>query len=51
MYAPYHIALGAIHLAAVMQDKEEIRSWFAELTVDMDMVMEVCQVRLFVSNH
>lgn len=42
LYPPYVIALAAINMASVMQDKDnrpDIKQWFAELSVDMN---EVC---------
>ena len=40
MYPPYLIALAAIHMACVIQQKD-CRQWFAELSVDMDRVLEI----------
>ncbi|CAI9737008.1 Hypothetical predicted protein [Octopus vulgaris] len=40
MYPPYLIALACLHIACVIQDKDG-RQWFAELSVDMDKVLEI----------
>lgn len=45
LYPPFHIALAALHMACVMQHKDA-KQWFAELTVDMDKVMEISRQML-----
>lgn len=40
MYPPYLIALAAIHMAAVV-NKKDVKSWFAELSVDMGKILEI----------
>lgn len=42
LYPPYLIALAALHMAAVIQQKD-LKLWFAELTVDLSKVMEISQ--------
>lgn len=42
LYPPYMIALAAIHMACVIQQKDT-KQWFAELSVDMDKVVEITQ--------
>ena len=42
LYPPYQIALAAIHMACVVQQKDSTQ-WFAELSVDMDKVLEITQ--------
>lgn len=37
-YCWFQIAIGALHIACVMLGKENLKSWFAELNVDMDKV-------------
>ncbi|XP_001625017.2 cyclin-C [Nematostella vectensis] len=40
IYPPYLIALAAIHMACVIQQKDS-KQWFAELSVDMDQIVEI----------
>ena len=42
MYPPYMIALTAIYMACVIQQKD-CKQWFAELSVDMQKIMEITQ--------
>jgi cyclin C len=42
LYPPYLIALAAIHMACVIQQKDT-KQWFAELSVDMDKIVEITQ--------
>jgi hypothetical protein len=35
----FQIAIAALHIACVMLGKENQKSWFAELNVDMDKVI------------
>ena len=42
IYPPYQIALAAIYMACVIQQKDS-KQWFAELSVDMDKVLEITQ--------
>ncbi|KAL4715240.1 hypothetical protein ACJJTC_007822 [Scirpophaga incertulas] len=41
LYPPYQIAIGALNLACVMLGKENHKSWFAELNVDLDKIQEI----------
>lgn len=40
LYPPYLIALSALHIACVIQQKD-LKQWFAELSVDMDKILEI----------
>lgn len=40
LYPPYLIALAALHLASVILQKD-LKQWFAELTVDLDKIIEI----------
>lgn len=40
LYPPYLIALGSLHLASVILQKD-LKQWFAELTVDLDKIIEI----------
>ena len=40
MYPPYMIALACIHMAAVVT-KKDVKGWFAELSVDMEKILEI----------
>jgi len=40
MYPPYQIALACLHIASVMLNKD-LKQWFAELSVDMEKVLEI----------
>lgn len=40
LYPPYMVALAALHMAAVMQQKD-LKVWFAELNVDLDKIIEI----------
>lgn len=40
LYPPYQIAIGCLHIACVILQKE-LKSWFAELNVDMEKVQEI----------
>lgn len=40
MYPPYMIALACIHMAAVVT-KKDVKAWFAELSVDMEKILEI----------
>ncbi|XP_014661920.1 PREDICTED: cyclin-C-like [Priapulus caudatus] len=40
LYPPYQIALAALHMACVMLNRDA-KQWFAELSVDMDKIMEI----------
>lgn len=42
LYPPYQIALAVIHMACVIQQKDS-KHWFAELSVDMDKILEITQ--------
>ena len=42
LYPPYLIALAAIHMACVIQQKDT-KQWFAELSVDMDKIVQITQ--------
>ena len=42
VYPPYEIALAAIYMACVIQQKDA-KQWFADLSVDMDKVLEITQ--------
>ncbi|CAH1782036.1 unnamed protein product [Owenia fusiformis] len=39
-YPPYLIALACLHMACVIQQKDA-KQWFAELSVDMDKILEI----------
>ncbi|CAD7081559.1 unnamed protein product [Hermetia illucens] len=44
LYPPYQIAIGCLQIAAVILGKENsMKSWFAELNVDMDKVQEIAR--------
>ncbi|XP_013379472.1 cyclin-C-like [Lingula anatina] len=40
LYPPYLIALACLHMACVIQGKD-CKTWFAELSVDMDKILEI----------
>ena len=40
MYPPYMIALACIHMAAVVT-KKDVKTWFVELSVDMEKILEI----------
>ena len=40
LYPPYLIALACIHMAAVVH-KKDVKAWFAELSIDMNKVLEI----------
>lgn len=40
LYPPFQIALAALHMAAVLHGKD-LRSWFSELSVDMEKIQEI----------
>uniref|UniRef100_A0A336MPZ8 Cyclin-C n=1 Tax=Culicoides sonorensis TaxID=179676 RepID=A0A336MPZ8_CULSO len=42
LYPPYQIAIGCLQIACVILQKE-LKSWFAELNVDMDKVQEIAR--------
>ena len=42
IYPPYQIALAAIYMACVIQQKD-CKQWCAELSVDMDKILEITQ--------
>ncbi|CAB3375661.1 Hypothetical predicted protein [Cloeon dipterum] len=42
-YPPYIIALGCLHIACVIQGKD-LKTWFAELNVDLEKVHEVMRL-------
>ncbi|XP_065829605.1 cyclin-C-like [Oscarella lobularis] len=42
LYPPYLIALAALHMACVVNQKD-CKQWFAELSVDMEKVLQVTQ--------
>lgn len=48
LYAPYQIALGCLQIACVILGKD-MKTWFAELNVDLEKVQEVAKyiVNLF----
>jgi len=48
-YPPYHIALASLHLASVMIGKD-LKNWFAELSVDMEKILEVSRQILTLYN-
>lgn len=41
LYPPYMIALTALHMACVINQKESAKNWFAELAIDMEKIMEI----------
>ncbi|CAD5123332.1 DgyrCDS11689 [Dimorphilus gyrociliatus] len=41
LYPPYMIALSALHMACVINQKEAAKNWFAELAIDMEKIMEI----------
>lgn len=42
LYPPYQIAIGCLQIACVILQKD-MKSWFAELSVDMDKVQEIAR--------
>lgn len=40
LYPPYLIALASLHIACVIQQRD-LKQWFAELSVDMDKILEI----------
>jgi len=40
LYPPFMIALACLHMACVIQQKD-CKQWFAELSVDMDKILEI----------
>lgn len=42
LYAPYQIAIGCLQIACVILQKD-LKSWFAELNVDMDKIQEIAR--------
>uniref|UniRef100_A0A674H913 Cyclin-C n=141 Tax=Aves TaxID=8782 RepID=A0A674H913_TAEGU len=45
LYPPFMIALACLHVACVVQQKDA-RQWFAELSVDMEKILEIIRVIL-----
>lgn len=41
LYPPSLIALACIHMAAIMQKKDKVKEWFADLNVDMEKIIEI----------
>lgn len=47
LYPPSMIALACIHIAYVVNnDMESAKQWFADISVDMEMVMEITRIIL-----
>ena len=44
IYPPYQIALAAIYMACVIQQKDS-KQWFADLSVDMDKILEITRLQ------
>lgn len=42
LYPPYQIALGCLQMACVILQKD-LKSWFAELNVDMEKIQEIAR--------
>ncbi|XP_071453761.1 cyclin-C [Hetaerina americana] len=42
LYPPYQIALGCLQIACVIMQRD-LKTWFAELNVDMDKIQEICR--------
>lgn len=40
LYPPFMIALAGLHMACVIQQRD-VKTWFAELAVDMDKILEI----------
>ncbi|XP_055957512.1 cyclin-C isoform X1 [Patella vulgata] len=40
LYPPYLIAIACLHMACVIKQKD-VKQWFAELSVDMDKILEI----------
>lgn len=49
LYPPYQIAIGCLQIACVVLQKDFMKTWFAELNVDMEKVQEIARaiVNLF----
>lgn len=49
LYPPYQIAIGCLQIACVIQQKDGLQKWFAELNVDIDKIQEITRyiVNLF----
>ncbi|KAF4525631.1 hypothetical protein B566_EDAN001230 [Ephemera danica] len=43
LYPPYQIALGCLQIACVIQQRD-LKTWFAELNVDMERVQEIARL-------
>jgi len=46
LYPPYMIALASLHMASVILGKTNVVNWFAELSVDMELIMEITRAIL-----
>ena len=47
LYAPFQIALACLHMACVIEKKENAaKQWFAELNVDMNKIIEITKAIL-----
>jgi len=42
MYPPYQIALACLQMACVVMQKD-VKTWFSELSVDMEKLQEICR--------
>ena len=45
LYPPFMIALACLHVVCVVQ-QNDARQWFAELSVDMEKILEIIRVIL-----
>ncbi|KAG9509340.1 Cyclin-C, partial [Fragariocoptes setiger] len=41
LYPPHQIAIACLHLACVITEKDNQKSWFAELNTDFDKILEI----------
>ena len=41
LYPPHQIAIACLHMACVITQKDTYKSWFAELNIDFDKILEI----------
>lgn len=41
LYPPHQIAIACLHIACVITEKDQYKTWFAELNTDFDKILEI----------
>jgi len=44
LYPPHLIALAALHIASLLHSNEQAQSWFTDITISMDKILEVSKM-------